>query len=62
MEQRGNIRFNLPGDGYEWKKYGQKFIRGIGKFRYIYILSICISCSLSNLINMGLFCVNLPVS
>ncbi|XP_031249600.1 probable WRKY transcription factor 4 isoform X1 [Pistacia vera] len=33
MEQRGNIRLNLPEDGYEWKKYGQKFIRGIGKFR-----------------------------
>lgn len=25
----------LPEDGYEWKKYGQKFIKNIGKFRYI---------------------------
>ncbi|XP_044507084.1 probable WRKY transcription factor 58 isoform X2 [Mangifera indica] len=31
--QRGNIRLDLPEDGYEWKKYGQKFIKGIGKFR-----------------------------
>ncbi|PON95653.1 WRKY domain containing protein [Trema orientale] len=23
----------LPKDGYEWKKYGQKFIKNIGKFR-----------------------------
>ncbi|EXB94823.1 hypothetical protein L484_005079 [Morus notabilis] len=23
----------LPEDGYEWKKYGQKFIKNIGKFR-----------------------------
>lgn len=26
-------RLVLPEDGYEWRKYGQKFIRNIGKFR-----------------------------
>ncbi|KAI9196654.1 hypothetical protein LWI28_025805 [Acer negundo] len=30
MERR---RLKLPEDGYEWKKYGQKFIKNIGKFR-----------------------------
>ncbi|XP_031400171.1 WRKY transcription factor 18-like [Punica granatum] len=29
----GNRAPELPADGYEWKKYGQKFIRNIGKFR-----------------------------
>lgn len=34
---QGNIRApELPQDGYEWKKYGQKFIRNIGKFRYVH--------------------------
>ncbi|KAB1227727.1 putative WRKY transcription factor 57 [Morella rubra] len=32
MEQRGH-RLVLPEDGYQWKKYGQKFIRNIGKVR-----------------------------
>ncbi|KAJ4724014.1 WRKY transcription factor [Melia azedarach] len=32
MGRRGH-RFVLPEDGYEWKKYGQKFIKNIGKFR-----------------------------
>ncbi|KAG5250137.1 WRKY transcription factor [Salix suchowensis] len=30
---RGGQRLVLPEDGYEWKKYGQKFIKNIGKFR-----------------------------
>lgn len=29
----GNSKVFLPKDGYEWKKYGQKFIKNIGKFR-----------------------------
>lgn len=41
----GNVRApELPKDGRKWKKYGQKFIRNIGKFRYMYseCLSACI--------------------
>ncbi|XP_015577401.1 probable WRKY transcription factor 45 isoform X1 [Ricinus communis] len=30
---RGGHRLVLPEDGYEWRKYGQKFIKNIGKFR-----------------------------
>ncbi|XP_061981388.1 WRKY transcription factor 44-like [Populus nigra] len=30
---RGRRRLVLPEDGFEWKKYGQKFIKNIGKFR-----------------------------
>ncbi|KAJ6702744.1 WRKY TRANSCRIPTION FACTOR PROTEIN 1-RELATED [Salix viminalis] len=30
---RGGQRLVLPEDGYEWKKYGQKFIKNIGKIR-----------------------------
>nr|XP_034893394.1 WRKY transcription factor 44-like [Populus alba] len=30
---RGRQRLVLPEDGFEWKKYGQKFIKNIGKFR-----------------------------
>ena len=26
----------MPEDGYEWKKYGQKFIKNIQKFRYLF--------------------------
>lgn len=33
MDRRRH-RLVIPGDGYEWKKYGQKFIKNIGKFRY----------------------------
>ncbi|XP_059628746.1 probable WRKY transcription factor 43 [Cornus florida] len=36
MEIRGgnnNNRLMLPDDGYEWRKYGQKFIKNIAKFR-----------------------------
>lgn len=29
-------RLVLPEDGYEWKKYGQKFIKNIAKFRSYY--------------------------
>ena len=25
----------MPEDGYEWKKYGQKFIKNIQKIRYL---------------------------
>ncbi|KAK2641548.1 hypothetical protein Ddye_023311 [Dipteronia dyeriana] len=32
MERRSH-RLKLPEDGYEWKKYGQKFNKNIGKFR-----------------------------
>ncbi|KAK1589256.1 hypothetical protein Q3G72_032035 [Acer saccharum] len=32
MERRSH-RLKLPEDGYKWKKYGQKFIKNIGKFR-----------------------------
>ena len=32
-----SYRLTLPSDGYEWKKYGQKFIKNIGKFRYVHI-------------------------
>ncbi|KAL5765312.1 hypothetical protein ACOSP7_017589 [Xanthoceras sorbifolium] len=32
MERRSH-RLELPEDGYEWKKYGQKFIKNIAKFR-----------------------------
>nr|QWQ79558.1 WRKY transcription factor protein 40 [Zanthoxylum armatum] len=32
MDRRAH-RLVLPEDGYEWKKYGQKFIKNIGKFR-----------------------------
>ncbi|XP_021636199.2 probable WRKY transcription factor 3 [Hevea brasiliensis] len=31
--ERGSHRLALPQDGYEWRKYGQKFIKNIGKFR-----------------------------
>ncbi|XP_059593296.1 probable WRKY transcription factor 2 isoform X2 [Vitis vinifera] len=31
--ERSSYRLVLPADGYEWKKYGQKFIKNIGKFR-----------------------------
>jgi hypothetical protein len=34
MDGRG-FRLVLPEDGYEWRKYGQKFIKNIGKFRYV---------------------------
>ena len=34
---RGRQRLVLPEDGFEWKKYGQKFIKNIGKFRYRYV-------------------------
>ncbi len=30
----GGQRLVLPEDGYEWRKYGQKFIKNIGKMRY----------------------------
>eukprot|EP00258_Populus_trichocarpa_P036184 XP_024452203.1 probable WRKY transcription factor 26 isoform X1 [Populus trichocarpa] len=30
---RGGQRLVLPEDGHGWKKYGQKFIKKIGKFR-----------------------------
>ncbi|KAM3693001.1 hypothetical protein ACB098_08G130700 [Castanea mollissima] len=30
---RGSYRLVLPEDGYEWRKYGQKFIKNIGKMR-----------------------------
>ncbi|XP_059429718.1 probable WRKY transcription factor 20 isoform X2 [Corylus avellana] len=33
MDGRG-FRLVLPEDGYEWRKYGQKFIKNIGKFSY----------------------------
>jgi len=26
----------MPEDGYEWKKYGQKFIKNIQKIRYLF--------------------------
>lgn len=32
MDQGGQ-RLVLPEDGYEWRKYGQKFIKNIGKMR-----------------------------
>jgi len=32
MDQ-GGYRLVLPEDGYEWRKYGQKFIKNIGKMR-----------------------------
>ncbi|GKV21824.1 hypothetical protein SLEP1_g31766 [Rubroshorea leprosula] len=32
-EDRGGHRLILPEDGYEWRKYGQKFIKNIGKTR-----------------------------
>ncbi|XP_062171608.1 probable WRKY transcription factor 20 isoform X2 [Alnus glutinosa] len=32
MDGKGN-RLVLPEDGYEWRKYGEKFIKNIGKFR-----------------------------
>jgi hypothetical protein len=28
----------MPEDGYEWKKYGQKFIKNIQKIRYLIFL------------------------
>jgi hypothetical protein len=34
MDGKGN-RLVLPEDGYEWRKYGEKFIKNIGKFRYV---------------------------
>jgi hypothetical protein len=34
----GNARqLVMPEDGYEWKKYGQKFIKNIRKNRSIYV-------------------------
>lgn len=30
----------MPEDGYEWKKYGQKFIKNIQKIRYSLLRSI----------------------
>ncbi|KAK3409649.1 hypothetical protein EUGRSUZ_J01756 [Eucalyptus grandis] len=36
MDREASSRLQLPQDGYEWKKYGQKFIRNIGKFRSYY--------------------------
>ncbi|KAJ6944758.1 WRKY transcription factor 25 [Populus alba x Populus x berolinensis] len=32
-DHRRGQRLVLPEDGHEWKKYGQKFIKKIGKFR-----------------------------
>ncbi|KAI4386310.1 hypothetical protein MLD38_004251 [Melastoma candidum] len=34
--ESGGRRIELPGDGFEWKKYGQKFIKSIWKFRAYY--------------------------
>ncbi|KAF8035371.1 hypothetical protein BT93_C1409 [Corymbia citriodora subsp. variegata] len=33
MDREAGSRLQLPEDGYEWKKYGQKFIKNIDKFR-----------------------------
>ncbi|XP_030524380.1 probable WRKY transcription factor 33 [Rhodamnia argentea] len=33
MDREAGNRLELPQDGYEWRKYGQKFIKNIGKFR-----------------------------
>ncbi|KAK9273129.1 hypothetical protein L1049_017936 [Liquidambar formosana] len=32
-DDRADNRLVLPEDGYGWKKYGQKFIKNIGKYR-----------------------------
>ncbi|XAR59922.1 hypothetical protein NMG60_11033103 [Bertholletia excelsa] len=34
--ERSNNRVVVPDDGFEWKKYGQKFIRSINKNRIYY--------------------------
>ncbi|KAJ4840842.1 hypothetical protein Tsubulata_018731 [Turnera subulata] len=33
VDRAAGHRLVLPDDGYEWRKYGQKFIQNIGKFR-----------------------------
>ena len=29
----GSNKVVIPEDGFEWRKYGQKFIKNVGKFR-----------------------------
>ncbi|KAA8549704.1 hypothetical protein F0562_001278 [Nyssa sinensis] len=33
MDREGNNKLDLPEDGYQWKKYGQKFIKHVNKYR-----------------------------
>jgi WRKY DNA -binding domain len=32
-----NAQLVMPEDGFDWRKYGQKYIRNIQKIRYIFL-------------------------